>query len=171
MVAAGDENRLTGWPALPVALNPYLDTYGSVDLAAGAIRPVPGAYDVVFDSPTVDGAGAFTFRFWVNDRTPPRTRLLARAIAPGAQLRLRVADAGSGVDPSALVATIDGVPADASLRAGVIRIATTSLDSGRHRLRLQVSDYQESRNNESVPATLPNTGVLETTFLVRKPAG
>ena len=38
--------------------------------------PAPGAYDVVFDSPTAAGAGAFSFRFWLDDKTPPRVRLV-----------------------------------------------------------------------------------------------
>ena len=71
VVAAGDENRLTGYPALPVNLNPYLAQFGGPVLAAGAVRPLAGAYDVVFDSATAAGAGSFTFRYWVNDTRPP----------------------------------------------------------------------------------------------------
>ena len=37
-------------PALPVNLNPYLAQFGDPVLAAGAVRPLAGAYDVVFDS-------------------------------------------------------------------------------------------------------------------------
>ena len=48
---AGDERRLTGYPALPFNLNPYLRTFGEPVLAAGTILPAAGAYDVVFDSP------------------------------------------------------------------------------------------------------------------------
>jgi hypothetical protein len=170
IVAAADENRLTGWPGLPVALNPYLETYGSVVLAAGAIRPAPGAYDVVFDSPTAGGAGAFSFRLWIDDTTPPRSRLLVRSIDRGTALRVAVSDAGAGVDPGALSAAIDGATVKTGLRDGIVRIGTAGLARGRHHLRLQVSDYQESRNNENVPAILPNTRVLETTFVVRTPA-
>jgi hypothetical protein len=91
-------------------------------------------------------------------------------VTRGAPLRARVTDRGSGVDPSALAAEIDGASRTARIRDGVVRIDTGNLTPGTHRLRLQVSDHQESRNNENVPAILPNTRVLETTFAVRKPA-
>ena len=67
IVRAGDERRLTGYAALPFNLNPYLRTFGEPVLAAGTILPAAGQYDVVFDSPSAARAGAFTFRFWVND--------------------------------------------------------------------------------------------------------
>ena len=38
---------------------------------------------------------------------------------------------------------------------------------GKHRLRLQASDYQESRNMENVPPILPNTRVLSAAIVVR----
>ena len=47
----GDERRLTGYAALPFNLNPYLRTFGDTVLAAGAILPAAGTYDIVFDSP------------------------------------------------------------------------------------------------------------------------
>ena len=168
VVAAGDENRLAGWPALPVALNPFLATYGNAVLAAGAIRPAAGAYDVVFDSATRAGAGAYSFRFWLDDRAPPSARLVARDVRRGTELRVRVSDAGAGVDPTTVVAAVDGRTLEARLRGGVVRVGTGDLAPGRHRLRLQVSDYQESRNGENVPAILPNTRVLETSFVVRR---
>ena len=58
VVAAGDENRLTGFAALPVNLNPYLSQFGEPVLAAAAVRPLAGAYDVVFDSASPAGAGS-----------------------------------------------------------------------------------------------------------------
>jgi hypothetical protein len=49
----------------------------------------------------------------------------------------------------------------------VIRIGTSGLARGRHRLRLQVSDYQETRNMENVARILPNTRVLRAVVVVR----
>jgi subtilisin family serine protease len=170
VVEAGDENRLTGWQGLPVALNPYLDTYGRPVLAAGAVRPEPGVYDVVFDSPRRTGAGRFTFRYWVDDRTPPLLRLLARSVPRGAPVRVRATDAGAGVDPASIAVEIDGLDATASWRDGAVVVPTRTLSPGRHRLRVQVSDHQESRNNENVPAILPNTAVLQATIEVSPPA-
>ena len=56
-VADGDENRLTGYAALPFDLNPYVDEFEDPVLAAGAIMPAPGTYAVVFDSASRAGRG------------------------------------------------------------------------------------------------------------------
>ena len=72
---ADDENRLTGVVGLPGDLNPYRDTLGMRTAIAGAILPSRGKYNIVFDSPSRRKAGKFTFRFWVNDVTPPTVKL------------------------------------------------------------------------------------------------
>jgi hypothetical protein len=167
VVRAGDERRLTGYAALPFNLNPYLRTFGELVLAAGTILPAAGSYDIVFDSPSVARAGAFTFRFWVNDTTPPTLALRSRTVQGGAPLVLATSDGGSGVDPASVVVRIDGDEHAGTLARGRLRIATTGLRPGRHALRVQVSDYQESRNMENVGRILPNTRVLQTTFVVR----
>jgi subtilisin family serine protease len=167
VVVAGDENRLTGYPALPVNLNPYLDQFGDPVLAAGAVRALPGAYDVVFDSPTAAGAGSFRFRYWLDDTTPPTLKLLQPRVSRGTPIAFRATDAGSGVDPATVKATVDGREVSISFRDGVIRIPTSSIKRGTHRLRVQASDYQESRNMENVPPILPNTRVLDARIVVR----
>jgi subtilisin family serine protease len=167
VIVAGDENRLTGFAALPFYLNPYLVLFGRPVPAAGALSPLPGTYDIVFDSATPAGAGAFTFRYWLNDVTPPTARLVAGSVRRGTPLRVAVVDRGSGIDPATLVVRIDGNAVGARVRSGAVRIATAGLSPGRHRLRLQLSDYQESRNMENVARILPNTRVLSTTFTVR----
>ncbi|MHB1242826.1 MAG: S8 family peptidase [Gaiellaceae bacterium] len=167
IVLAGDERRLTGYAALPFNLNPYLRTFGDRVLAAGTILPAAGAYDVVFDSPSAARAGAFAFRYWVNDATPPAASLRTRTVARRGSLLAAVSDRGAGVDPASLVVAVDGEERRATYAAGRVRIPTTGLRPGRHALRLQVSDYQESRNMENVAAILPNTRVLRTTFVVR----
>jgi hypothetical protein len=167
VVVNRDENRLTGYPGVPVNLNPYLVGFGEPTLVAGAISPAPGRYDVVFDSPSARGAGTFTFRFWVDDRTPPSARLLTRAVRRGQDVRVRVADARSGVDPGSLLVRVDGRQLRARISGGIARIPTVALDRGAHRLRLQISDYQETRNFENVARILPNTRVLTTSVAVR----
>ena len=167
VVSAGDENRLTGYPALPVNLNPYLAQFGDPVLAAGAVRPLAGSYDVVFDSPTAAGAGAFTFRFWVDDTQPPTLRLAQPTVRRGLPILIAAADSGSGLDRTTVKATIDGKPRTASVLAGTLRIPTKGLVRGTHRLRVQASDYQESRNMENVPPILPNTRVLSAKIVVR----
>ncbi|HSO01432.1 MAG TPA: hypothetical protein VLS46_02795, partial [Gaiellaceae bacterium] len=167
IVLAGDERRLTGYAALPFNLNPYLRIFGDRVLAAGTILPAAGAYDIVFDSPSAARAGAFTFRYWVNDATPPAASLRTRTVTRRGSLLVAVSDRGAGVDPASLVVTVDGEERRATYAAGRVRIPATGLRPGRHALRLQVSDYQESRNMENVAAILPNTRVLQTTFVVR----
>jgi hypothetical protein len=167
IVRAGDERRLTGYAALPFNLNPYLRTFGELVLASGTILPAAGAYDVVFDSPSAARAGAFTFRYWINDATAPTLALRIRSVKPGGQIVVAASDRGSGVDPASIVLRIDGDEHAGKLAAGTIRVSTTGLRKGRHALRVQVSDYQESRNMENVGRILPNTRILQTTFVVR----
>jgi subtilisin family serine protease len=166
VVKGFDENRLTGYAALPVAFNPYLQTFQEPVLAAGALSPAPGRYAIVFDSATPAGAGRFTFRFWVNDVTPPTVRVSDRSVRRGAPLVVAVTDTGAGVYPSSLRVWIDGTETRARFARGVVKIATGSLQPGRHRLRLQISDYQESKNTENVARILPNTRIVSTIFSV-----
>ncbi|MSO95417.1 MAG: hypothetical protein EXQ81_06435 [Thermoleophilia bacterium] len=167
VIVAGNENRLTSYAALPVYLTPYLAQFGSPVLAAGALRPRPGIYHVVFDSPKPGGAGRYSFRFWVNDTQPPNTNLLRSRVGRNAPLVVAVSDTGAGTDPNTALATIDGTTRTTTWAGNTLRIATVGLTPGSHRLRLQVSDFQESRNSENVPQILPNTRVLTTTIMIR----
>lgn len=167
IVLAGDERRLTGYAALPFNLNPYLRTFGDPVLAAGAILPAAGAYDVVFDSPSAARAGAFAFRFWISDTKPPTAVVRARRVRAGAALVVSVGDQGSGVDPTSLVARVDGEERRGRFAAGQVRIPTAGLRKGKHTLRFQISDYQETRNMENVGLILPNTRILTTTFVIK----
>jgi subtilisin family serine protease len=169
LVRAGDEDRLAGFTALPIRLNPYQEGFYSPVPAVGVFRPAPGSYELVFDTPNRRAAGPFTFRFWLNDMTPPAIRLLRRTISTGAQLRLTVRDRGSGVDPSSLFATVDGRlrPVVYDRRQGIAEVVAGRFSLGRHKLVVVASDYQETKNNEDGPRTLPNTRRLTTSFLVR----
>jgi hypothetical protein len=167
VVVAGDESRLTGYPGLPVNVNPYLGAYFTPTAAAGALRPARGAYDIVFDSGTGAGAGPFAFRFWIDDVTQPRARLLTRMVRRGEPLRMRMSDAGSGVDTSSLVVRVDGTERDVVVTGGLVLLPTGDITRGRHMLRLQVSDHQETRNTETVGRILPNTRAIRTTVVVR----
>ena len=118
IVEDGDENRLTGYAALPTNLNPYLAQFGNPVLAAAAIRPLAGSYDVVFDSATAAGAGGFTFRFWVDDTQPPSLKLTQARVRRNLPLVVRATDLGSGIDATTIKATIDGKPCSTTLVAG-----------------------------------------------------
>ena len=52
------------------------------------------------------------------------------------------------------------------MAGGKVRVQTAALAKGKHTLRLQVSDYQETRNMENVGSILPNTRILTTAFVV-----
>src|SRR5205085_2808070 len=71
----------------------------------GAVLPAPGEYDFVFDTPSRAAAGRFRFRFWIADTTPPTIRL---ASLHGTTIVVSILDAGAGVDPLSLDATVDG---------------------------------------------------------------
>jgi subtilisin family serine protease len=167
VVAGLDENRLTGYAALPFSQNPYLENFRDSVLAAGALSPVPGEYALVFDSGSRAGAGRFTFRYWVNDVKPPTLRLGTRSVRRGAPVRVSATDAGSGVYADSIRASIDGENASTTFSNGVVRVSTVGFAAGRHRLRLRVSDYQETKNTENVARILPNTRTLTATFTVR----
>jgi subtilisin family serine protease len=152
LVQAGDENRLVGFTGLPVDINPYRQ-YGRMVPSVGAVLPRPGAYDVVFDTPTGQRAGPFTFRFWVNDTTPPRVRALPSRVGT---IRFALTDAGAGVDPGSIEVTVDGQGrADPVFRDGILSVA--GIARGTHRVTVVVADYQEPKNMEDVGPVLPNT--------------
>jgi hypothetical protein len=160
LVVAGDENRLVGFSALPVDINPYRD-YGRIVASVGAILPKPGAYDVVFDTPAGAKPGAFRFRFWVNDVTPPRVRVLR---APARFIRLGLTDAGAGVDPGSISLHVDGRTVPYSFAQNILRVRTTP---GTHRIAVTVSDFQEPKNMEDVGPVLPNTRTFTARVRVR----
>jgi subtilisin family serine protease len=167
VVAGLDENRLTGYAALHFAHNPYLEGFRSPVLAAGALAPLAGDYAVVFDSGSRAGAGRFSFRFWINDVKPPTLQLRTRAVRRGAPVQISAKDAGSGVYADSIRASVDGESVSTSFRRGVVRISTDGFAVGRHRLRIRVSDYQETKNTENVARILPNTRTLTASFTVR----
>jgi subtilisin family serine protease len=167
IVARLDENRLTGYAGLPVNHNPYMDEFREPLLAAGVLSPVPGEYAVVFDSAGRAGAGSFTFRYWVNDVTPPVLRLRTRSVSRGKPVLVSATDAGAGVYPDSIRISVNGTSARGTLRGGLLSIPTGGLATGTHRLRLLVSDYQESKNTENVARILPNTRTATFTFRVR----
>jgi hypothetical protein len=155
----GSEDRLAGYTALPLDLNPYRKSYGLRRRVAAVVLPAGGTYDVVFDS-TNAGGRPFTFRYWVNDVTAPRLKVRS---AHGS-IVVAATDTGSGVDPNSITATVDGKSVATRFGSGTIRIAAAK---GHHRLALTVSDYQETKNMEDVAKILPNTATLRATVKVR----
>jgi subtilisin family serine protease len=171
IVLARDENRQAGPTALPLNTNPYLPTFFQPSPVSAVIRPTPGTYHVVFDSTTRAGAGRYTFRFWIGDETPPRLRLRSRSVRRGGVLTFVASDAGAGLDPRSIFASVDGSGRTPTYAPRGNRMTITvpvgRLPAGRHSVRLQVSDHQEAKNMENTLRILPNTTVIETTVTVR----
>jgi subtilisin family serine protease len=158
---AGDENHLVGYTGLPIALNPYTRGYGDARPIAGAVLPEPGTYDIVFDTRGPADAGRFQFRYWVNDTTPPHVALSTPAKRT---IAITVTDAGAGVDPESLTASVDGSAVPVRFSQGQFLIHTLP---GRHRIVVSSADYQEPKNMEDVVAIRPNTTRLMRSVVVR----
>jgi hypothetical protein len=168
LVRGGNEDSLAGFSALPIRINPYQPGYYAIEPVVGVFRPGPGRYDLVFDTPSRGSAGRFSFRFWIDDTSRPSVRLPTRTVSQGERLRLLVTDRGSGVDPSSLLAQVDGRvrPILYSPTNGLVQVGLGRLATGRHRLVFTAADYQETKNTEDAQTTLPNTRRLATTFVV-----
>ncbi len=166
LVTGDDENRLVGYTALPVTLNPYQGASKPLPVV-GAVLPTVGAYEFVFDTPPRTKPGAFSFRFWIDDTTPPTIRLLGRSVTRGRAIRFRVADAGSGVDPGSLEVTRGGAAVPFTYARGVLSVRSSRLPRRTVRLTVTAADYQETKNMEDVGPVLPNTRVLTAAVDVR----
>jgi subtilisin family serine protease len=152
------EDQLAGYVGLPLDLNPYRSTYGTPRKIAGVDVPDRGDYNVVFDTRSAAQAGPFTFRYWLNDVKPPTLRATPKRGA----IVVSATDAGSGVDPTTLVVTLDGRKVTTHGTSFAIKAT-----KGRHKIVVHASDYQEAKNMENVPRILPNTSTLRTTVVVR----
>ncbi len=161
VVFAGDENHLVGFTGLPTNLNPYLDTFGEARPVAGDVLPAPGTYEIVFDTRSETRAGPFTFRFWMNDTTPPKIRVVSTA---GSTITVSIADGGAGVDTDSVQATLDGHSVIERFEHGRLTLTTSP---GRHLLIVTASDYQELKNMEDVAPIKPNTATLRRTVTVK----
>ena len=105
--------------------------------------------------------------FWVDDVSPPTLRLRTKRVSGGRSVLVSAIDKGAGVYPQSIRVTVDGSRARWTLRGGLISIPTRGLAAGSHRLRLRVSDFQESKNTENVARILPNTRWMTAQFTVR----
>jgi subtilisin family serine protease len=167
LVADDDENRLVGYTGIPANLNPY-QAFGRAEPVVGAVLPDPGVYDFVFDTPTHRKPGAFSFRFWVNDTSPPSIRRLTHTALVGHAIRFTVRDTGSGVDPLSLHVRMNGALTQFAYGNGVLSIPTAKLRPGKAHVVVTASDYQEAKNMEDVGPVLPNTRTLRTTVTLRR---
>ena len=115
----------------------------------------------MFDTRTANRAGPFTFRYWMNDTTPPRIQRRSRRRG---EVSISIADGGAGVDPESIRASLDGHSIVERYRHGRLEIPASR---GRHLVIVTASDYQELKNMEDVAAIKPNTATLRRTVTVR----
>jgi subtilisin family serine protease len=155
-----DENHLVGFSAIPGVINPYLTTFGESRPVAAAVLPGPGTYEIVFATHSAASAGPFTFRYWINDTSPPRIRVVSTGPTG---ITLSITDAGSGVDPQSVSATIDGQPVNTSLNGSTLVVPASA---GSHLLTVSASGYEELKNMEDVGPIKPNTATLTRTVVV-----
>jgi subtilisin family serine protease len=167
IVRGDNESKLAGLAALPINVNPYLRNFDDAEPVAGVLHPAASTYYLVFDTVSAAKAGRFSFRFWVNDVTPPHLRTLSRR---NGLLTVKITDHGSGVDANSISAT-DGkrqLALSFDSRTGQAVINARSLGVGTHTVVVSASDYQELKNNENSSRLLPNTAELSVSVSITK---
>ncbi|MES1248848.1 MAG: S8 family serine peptidase [Actinomycetota bacterium] len=170
-LARKDENSVQGYPATPVDVNELTYDYSEDIGVAGVSFPAAGTYYVAVDSAQnrFSGkslAGRYVLRSWTNDVTPPTLQLLTTRVTAGhPTIVLRSVDAKSGVDPESLtigyggrlIAVGDYDPAT-GLAAFPLPASVAALPAGTTALRMISSDFQESKNVDTIGDKLmPNT--------------
>jgi len=166
-----NERDVQGYAGTPVNVNELMFDFSFDIGAAGASFPKVQRFYVSVDSGSDSFThrslpGGYVLRSWVNDVTPPRIRLLTRRVATGRPtIVARVIDKGAGVDPLSLVIAYRGVLVGAVLYDPISGVAifplpkqATAIPKGRTRAVITASDYQETKNVNSVGNDiLPNT--------------
>jgi minor extracellular serine protease Vpr len=166
-----NERDVQGYAGTPINVNELMFDF-SIDIgAAGASFPKVQRFYVSVDSGSDDFThqsypGSYVLRSWVNDVRPPRIRLVTRRVTAGRPtIVARVIDKGAGVDPLSLVIAYRGVLVGAALYDPTSGLAifplpqqASAIPKGRTRAIFSASDYQESKNVNSVgDDILPNT--------------
>ena len=167
-----DENDVQGYTGTPTAVNSSLPLeFGLPIGASGVLFAQPGRYYVAVDSGRNQFtgrsfAGPYVLHSWVNDVKPPRVSLVTRTVAAGRPtLVLRALDAGAGVDPFSLLLAYGRtavLPAAFDAKTGIAIVPlpaqAPALSEGDLQLQLIASDYQESKNVNTIGTNLmPNT--------------
>ena len=166
-----NERDVQGYAGTPVNVNELMFDFHFDVGAAGASFPNIQRFYVSVDSGWDQFTkrplpGRYILRSWVNDLRRPRIRLLTRRVAAGRPtIVARVTDRGSGVDPLSLVIAYRGVLVGAAAydpESGVaifpLPQEARRIPTGRTRAVLSASDFQETKNVNSVgDDVLPNT--------------
>jgi subtilisin family serine protease len=171
LLGALDEGTVQGYAGTPVNVNSILFDY-RVDVgAAGAVFARPGTYYFSVDSrrdPFTGKslAGSYVLHSWVNDLKPPKVTLISTRVAAGRPtLVLRAVDSQSGVDPYSLIFSYGNQLVAAAVydpTTGIALVplpaAAAAIPAGHPRVLILASDYQETKNVNTIGANaLPNT--------------
>jgi minor extracellular serine protease Vpr len=171
VLGSKDERDVEGYAGTPVNMNNYMFDY-AVDVgAAGAEFPRRSRFYVAVDSGSDSFTGrplpgSYVLRSWRNDLTKPRVDILTRRVTAGRPtIVARVRDSQSGIDPLSLVIAYRSVLVGAAaydpstgLAVFPLPAEATKIPSGKTRLTLQASDFQETKNLETIGTDLmPNT--------------
>ncbi len=171
---------MQGYAGTPTDVN-ALTFDANVDIgAAGAQFPRLERLYVAVDSradpfTNTPLKGKYLLNSWVNDVTPPFVRLLTTRVTAGRPLIVAQAvDLGSGVDPLSLVLNYNKALVGASaydpatgLVVFGIPAAAPKLNVGKTTSIVEASDYQESKNINTVGnAIYPNTSFVQSKITV-----
>jgi minor extracellular serine protease Vpr len=159
LLRARDENSVAGESGLPLNVGPLPSEFSIVP-AAGLDFPPAGDYWVVVESPQ-GHAGHYRIKLWKNDVRPPQIHDLGQTTLYGRLvLRLRITDAGSGVNPGGVVVSGGGInhrSLDYDARTGIATIDLQRLSSGEHDVHIVAPDLAEAKDVLSANARKSNT--------------
>jgi subtilisin family serine protease len=177
-----DESSVQGYTGTPVDVNDLTFDANFAISAAGEEFPRVQRYYIAVDSgrDIFTGqtfSGPYILRSWINDVKPPSLRVLTRTVTAGRPtIVVRTLDNQSGVDPYSLVIAYHNIlvaPAIYDPLSGLAIIplpkAAPALKKGRRQAIFASSDFQESKNVDTMGTSLmPNTRTLLTKLHVVK---
>ena len=180
VLGSKDENDVQGYAGIPTDVNSL--TYdANYDIGAAGVQfPRLQRFYIAVDSradPFTNRSekGQYLLNAWVNDLTPPSVRMLTTKVSAGRPLLVAQAiDSQSGVDPLSLVVNYNNALIGASAYDPVsglvlfgIPTAAPKLKPGTTRAIVAASDYQESKNINTVGNDIyPNTAFLQSKLTV-----
>ena len=175
VLGSPDENTVQGFAGTPTNVNPNSFTFLLPAGAAGVSFPLAKRYYVAVDSGRDFSTGKpvggrYVLHAWVDDLTPPYVALETTRIGSRRGLiAMRAVDDGAGIDPLSLTIAYGDVAISAAFYDPSTGLAlfplppeAPALRSGRNRLLLLASDFQEAKNVVALTTDpYPNTGFRE----------
>jgi hypothetical protein len=180
VLGSKDENDVQGYAGIPTDVN-SLTFDANFDVGAAGVQfPRLQRFYVSVDSradpfTNKPRKGQYLLNAWIDDLTPPAMRILTTRVTAGRPLIVaQTVDLQSGVDPLSLVIGYSGALVGASAydpASGIvvfgIPTAAPAFKPGKTRLIFQASDYQETKNINTVgDAIYPNTAFKQVALTV-----